>query len=242
MNVLNPTGLLAVQARIAELQGRFAAPRATAASPGAEGVAAAASSFGAAAADAASHAGHAHGASHAGHAHGATAPPTGDEARWTPHIRAAAERHGLDPKLLTALVRAESGFKATAVSHAGAIGLAQLMPPTAARFGVKDINDPAENLEGGARYLAWLIRRYDGNLPLAVAAYNAGEGAVDRHRGIPPYRETQVFVRRVLRKAGMSHLLTGRTATTAGSAPPAPPPRVERGDGDSVVLTNVPRR
>lgn len=196
MNVLNPTGLLAVQARIAELQGRFAAPRATAASPGAEGVAAAASSFGAAAADAASHAGHAHGASHAGHAHGATAPATGDEARWTPHIRAAAERHGLDPKLLTALVRAESGFKATAVSHAGAIGLGQLMPGTAAALGV-DPHDPLQNLDGAARYLKEQLSRF-GRVDHALAAYNAGPGAVARAGGVPNYPETKAYVAKIL--------------------------------------------
>lgn len=174
--------------------------------------------------------------------------PRVSPARWDPAvgppyqrlIERVAARHKLEPRLLAALVEVESARDAEAVSRAGAIGLAQLMPTTALRFGVEDITDPADNLDGGARYLAWLIRRFDGNLPLALAAYNAGEGAVDRYRGIPPYRETQGFVRRVLSKAGLSHLLTGSMAR-AGS-PAAAPPRVEMNDAGSIVLTNVPHR
>jgi soluble lytic murein transglycosylase-like protein len=152
-------------------------------------------------------------------------------------IERVAERHELDAKLLAALVEVESARQARVVSHAGAVGLAQLMPETARRFGVEDPRDPADNLDGGARYLSWLLRRYEGSVPLALAAYNAGEGNVDRYGGIPPFRETQGFVRRVLRRAGMSTLLSG------GGAPPArrgPPARVVVGQDGAITLTNVP--
>jgi hypothetical protein len=109
-----------------------------------------------------------------------------------------AEEHELDPALLTAMVEVESSFDPRAVSPRGACGLLQLMPDTADRFGVQDVFDAAQNVEGGARYLSCLLDRYDGRTDLALAGYNAGEGAVDRHRGIPPYGETRRYVRRVL--------------------------------------------
>jgi len=116
--------------------------------------------------------------------------------------RAAAERYGLDPELILAVVGAESGFASRAVSPKGAQGLMQLMPRTAAELGVTDAFDPAANLDGGSRYLESLLVKYRGNLRLALAAYNAGPGAVARHGGVPPYRETQEYVRRVLRWYG----------------------------------------
>jgi len=113
-------------------------------------------------------------------------------------IAGAAERHELDPVLLTALAQVESAFDPRAVSPKGARGLLQLMPATADRFGVVDAFDAGENVEGGARYLRWLLERYGGRTDLALAGYNAGEGAVDRFSGIPPYRETRHYVRQVL--------------------------------------------
>ncbi len=124
-----------------------------------------------------------------------------DAGRFADLIAAAAKRHELDPWLLTAVAKIESDFDPFAVSHAGACGLLQLMPATAKRFGVRNVFDAAENVEGGARYLRWLLDRFDGKRDLALAAYNAGEGAVDRHGGIPPYRETLRYVGQVLRGA-----------------------------------------
>lgn len=111
---------------------------------------------------------------------------------------AAARRHGLDPALVLAVVQVESGFRTEAVSPKGARGLMQLMPATAAGLGVTDAFDAHQNLDGGARHLAGLLARYDGDLRKALAAYNAGEGAVARHRGVPPYSETRAYVRSVL--------------------------------------------
>lgn len=111
-----------------------------------------------------------------------------------------ARRHGLDPELVLAVVSVESGFQPDAVSPKGARGLMQLMPPTAAALGVADPFDPAANLDGGARHLGALVTRYGGDLKKALAAYNAGEGAVDRHKGVPPYVETRAYVAEVLRR------------------------------------------
>jgi membrane-bound lytic murein transglycosylase MltF len=113
---------------------------------------------------------------------------------------AAARRHGLDPALVLAVVQVESGFRPDAVSPKGARGLMQLMPGTAADLGVEDAFDPEQNLDGGTRHLVGLIARYGGDVKRALAAYNAGEGAVERHRGVPPYGETRAYVRNVLRR------------------------------------------
>ena len=123
-------------------------------------------------------------------------------------IASAAQRHGLDPVLLTAMATVESSFDPRAVSPKGAGGLLQLMPATAERFGVADVFDVSQNVDGGARYLSWLLERYDGRTELALAGYNAGEGAVDRHQGMPPFRETREYVRRVLRDADRLTTLT----------------------------------
>ena len=115
--------------------------------------------------------------------------------KWVPHIEQAARRHGLDPRLLAALVKQESGFRADARSHAGAIGLTQLMPGTARELGV-DPHDPIANLDGGARYLSQQLDRF-GSVPLALAAYNAGPGRVAASGGVPQISETQHYVRNV---------------------------------------------
>ncbi len=115
-------------------------------------------------------------------------------------LRESAQRHGLDPALLRAVVSVESNFKAEAVSPKGAQGLMQLMPSTAASLGVRDAFDPADNVDGGSRHLASLLASYGGDLKKALAAYNAGEGAVARHGGVPPYRETREYVDKVLKR------------------------------------------
>lgn len=115
---------------------------------------------------------------------------------WLAAARSAAARHGVPEDLFLRLVQQESGFNPQAVSHKGAMGLAQLMPDTARSLGV-DINDPLQNLDGGARYLARMHARF-GTWRLALAAYNAGPGAVEQHKGIPPYAETQNYVKVIL--------------------------------------------
>lgn len=122
-------------------------------------------------------------------------------------INRAAARNGLDPALVGAVVRQESGFRADAVSPAGAQGLMQLMPSTAKDLGVADPLDPDQNVAGGARLLRSLIDRYDGRLDFALAAYNAGPGAVDRYGGVPPYPETRSYVAAILADY-RSHALT----------------------------------
>ena len=109
-----------------------------------------------------------------------------------------AQAVGVDTHLARAIIQAESAFNYRARSKAGALGLMQLMPSTAERFGVLDPFDPRQNINGGVKYLKWLHGYYEGNLTKVVAAYNAGEGAVNRHKGIPPFRETQAYVPRVL--------------------------------------------
>lgn len=112
-------------------------------------------------------------------------------------IKAAARDYGVDEAIVRAIIHAESSFNPMALSHAGAQGLMQLMPATARRFGVTDSYDASQNIRGGVQYLAWLLKRFNGDLTLAAAGYNAGEGAVDRHGGVPPYQETQRYVARV---------------------------------------------
>lgn len=121
-----------------------------------------------------------------------------DKEQFAPIIVRTAQRYRLEPSLIHAVIAAESGYDPNAVSKAGAVGLMQLMPATAARYGVKDRRDPAQNIQGGAHYLSDLLRRFK-NLSLALAAYNAGEGAViDHGHRIPPFHETQDYVRKVI--------------------------------------------
>ena len=112
-------------------------------------------------------------------------------------VREAAERHHVDPALVRAVIETESNWNPAAISRKGALGLMQLIPTTAQRFGVNDVFNPKQNVDAGVRYLRTLLERYRGNLDLALAAYNAGEGAVDRAHGIPAYRETRNYVQRV---------------------------------------------
>lgn len=153
------------------------------------------------------------------------------------HVREAAQRYGVPEKLVTAVIRTESGFNPRAVSSKGARGLMQLMPHTASLLGVRNSFDPAENIDGGVRHLRRLIERFGNNLHLALAAYNAGEQAVTYYRGIPPYPETQGYVTKVL------SLFNGGAA---GATPtPEPPPqttyRLVDEDG-TVTYTNIPPR
>ncbi len=113
-------------------------------------------------------------------------------------VHELAPTYGLEPVLVLALIEAESSFDPSARSHKNAQGLMQLIPATAERFGVRDVWDPEQNLRGGMAYLSWLLDRFDGDLALALAGYNAGEGAVERYGGIPPYRETQAYVARII--------------------------------------------
>ena len=117
------------------------------------------------------------------------------------YITESAARNGLDPLLIYSIMHQESSFKQRAISYKGARGLMQLMPGTAARYGVTNIFDPKQNIEGGSRYMKFLLNRFQGDLSLALAGYNAGEGAVDKYGWrIPPYAETQEYVRRISRR------------------------------------------
>src|ERR1700730_2069749 len=112
-------------------------------------------------------------------------------------VREAADRHRVDPALIRAVIQTESNWNPIALSHKGAGGLMQLIPTTARRFGVNDVFNPQQNIDGGVHYLKTLLQRYNGNLDMALAAYNAGEGAVDRAHGIPAFRETRSYVQKV---------------------------------------------
>jgi hypothetical protein len=160
--------------------------------------------------------------------------PPADTARYAAEIKAASERYGVPERLVQAVIRVESAFNPRAVSVKGAQGLMQLMPDTASMLGVRNSFDPQQNIDGGVRHLRGLIERFGQDLPMALAAYNAGEKAVVTHRGIPPYPETRDYVTRVL-----YHF----DGTTNGgvSAPPSPVYRTVGEDG-AIVYTNIPPR
>lgn len=171
-------------------------------------------------------------------ARGRVAPSPGPSRPLAPFagaIRAAAARHGLDPRLVEAVVLAESAGNPVAVSPKGARGLMQLMPERAAALGVQDPFDPLQNLDGGVRHLRDLLRRFRGDLTLALAAYNAGADAILAHGGVPPYAETREYVRRV-------RALYEGLALAGDSAAVAAPQRIYRHllpDG-SILFTNLP--
>lgn len=141
-------------------------------------------------------------------------------------LSTAGQEHHLDVDLLASLVKAESGGNTHAVSRAGARGLMQLMPGTASNLGVQDSFKPEQNLRGGSTYLDALLTRYHENLALALAAYNAGPAAVDKYHGIPPYRETQAYVARVIHE--FNRRVLAREAEARKTNPPMPQGRSSR--------------
>jgi soluble lytic murein transglycosylase-like protein len=129
---------------------------------------------------------------------GKNIPNSGGNPNLEEIIGAMGQKYGVDSNLIKEVVKAESGFNSHAVSRAGAKGLMQLMPSTASSYGVRDSFDSIQNLDGGTHFLKDLLDRYQGNIPLALAAYNAGPGAVDKYDGIPPYSETQAYVKKIM--------------------------------------------
>src|ERR1043165_2014059 len=146
----------------------------------------------------------------------ADVPTSGDHALDLIIMR-AGERYGVDPRFIHAVIWKESKYKPRARPYVGAQGLMQLMPATARRFGCADANDPAANIDTGTKYLRWLLERFHGNVSLALAGYNAGEGAVDKYNGVPPFNETQNYVR----------IITGRYGKTYHPLLPPEQARVE---------------
>jgi soluble lytic murein transglycosylase-like protein len=161
----------------------------------------------------------AQGAAGLGSVPAAAAPVAGGATPYDAQITAAAAKYGLDPALLKGLIRQESNFDPNAGSPAGAQGLAQLMPGTAAALGVTNPKDPAQAIEGGAKYLRQQLDAFGGDVPKALAAYNAGPGAVTRYGGVPPYAETQNYVRQV-----QAYAAGYRSAAPAAAASALPTP------------------
>ncbi len=164
---------------------------------------------------------------------------TGD-AKLDEMIRLSAERNGIDPNLIIAVMRQESGFKSRARSYKGAMGLMQLMPATARRFGVTNFYDPAQNIEGGARYLRFLLDTFDGDIKLVLAGYNAGEGAVVKYGyQVPRYRETQNYVRSITARYNSTRGQSTRAVSkTIAAAAPAAPEAAKFTGGASNRLSN----
>ncbi len=145
----------------------------------------------------------------------------GERDRYAPVIDRVAMRYGVHPDLIDSLIHIESAFNPRAVSRKGARGLMQLMPKTASLLGIRDVFDPLQNIDGGARHLRGLLLRYRGNLGLALAAYNAGQRPVDQYRGVPPYPETQHYVKQVLWR--YQDRTSGRQPRYRGAAPASIP-------------------
>jgi soluble lytic murein transglycosylase len=152
---------------------------------------------------------------------------------YVKEIQDASQRYGVPVKLVSAVIRAESGFNPRAVSRKGAQGLMQLMPTTASILGVRNSFDPRENIDGGVRHLRGLLDRFPDSLPLAIAAYNAGERAVVHYRGIPPYPETQDYVTKVMQFYNGS---------VEGGTTPATRIYQTVGPDGTVTYTNIPPR
>ena len=131
--------------------------------------------------------------------------PTSGDANLDWIIFRAGESEGVDPRFIHAVIWQESRYKVKALSHAGAQGLMQLMPATAKRFGCEDPHDITQNVTAGTKYLAWLLKRFNGDVKLVLAGYNAGEGAVDKYDGVPPYNETQNYVKKISANYGKTY-------------------------------------
>ncbi|SUD90117.1 lytic transglycosylase domain-containing protein [Psychrobacter phenylpyruvicus] len=138
------------------------------------------------------------------------------------YILESAKRHGVDPGLLKAMMHTESSFNPNARSPVGAQGLMQLMPATARRFSVINAWNPAENIEGAAKYVAWLSRRFNGKIEHVLAGYNAGEGNVDKYGGVPPFRETRNYVQRVLSRYNSLYRTNGSSFNTVAATTSEP--------------------
>jgi soluble lytic murein transglycosylase-like protein len=137
---------------------------------------------------------------------------------YNAEIASSAAQFGVEEAIVRAIIHAESSYNPGALSRVGAQGLMQLMPATARRFGVTNAFDPGQNIRGGVQYLGWLIKRFNGDVKLAAAGYNAGEGAVDKYKGVPPYAETQRYVQRVAVLADRYRSAGGKTAVAATGA------------------------
>ncbi len=148
------------------------------------------------------------------------APPTAAPLRQT--VERIAAQEALPPELIHSVIKVESNYNPFAISRKGALGLMQLVPATARRFGVSDVFDPVENIQGGARYLRYLLDLYDGNYTLALAAYNAGEGAVAKYGDVPPFSETRAYVSLVGKQ------MSGEAAQAKQALAAAPPPAAEK--------------
>jgi len=131
--------------------------------------------------------------------------PTSGDPQLDRIIFEVGEKQGVDPRFIHAVIWQESKYDTHARSHAGAQGLMQLIPATAERFGCDDPNDPVQNITAGTKYLSWLLKRFSGNVQLALAGYNAGEGSVDKYAGIPPYNETQNYVKIISKRYGKTY-------------------------------------
>jgi soluble lytic murein transglycosylase-like protein len=149
--------------------------------------------------------------------------PTSGDRQIDLIILHAAEQYGVDPRLLHAVIWQESRYKVDAHSGAGAQGLMQMIPATAKRFNCANAYDPQANVTAGAKYLRWLLERFDGDVALALAGYNAGEGAVDKYDGVPPFTETQAYVRNIIGRYGQTYhpLLTPEQALVQFNLAPA---------------------